>query len=63
MNTTLKINKNELRWVTGLDSNGNIQYVITSNQDRSLYYIYDKDGNKLGKSKVPTDLKEKYIGG
>lgn len=57
------INKNELRWVTGLDGNGNVQYVITSNQDRSFYYIYDKDGNKIGKSKTPTDLKEKYIGG
>lgn len=63
MSTKLSINKNETLWVTGLDESGNLKYVITSNADRSWYYIYDKDCKKLGKSKVPTDLQEKYMNG
>lgn len=62
MNTKLNINKNELLWVTGLDESGNLKYVITSNADRSLYYIYDKDCKKLGKAKSPVGLEEKYMG-
>ena len=56
------IGKNETKWVTGLDQHGNLKYIITSNSDRSWYYIYDKDYNKLGKAKTPTELQEKYFG-
>ena len=63
MNTKLNINKNETVWVTGFDSSGNLKYVITSNADRSLYYIYDKDYKKLGKAKNPVDLQTKCFGG
>lgn len=56
-----EISKNELRWVGIFDKKGNRQYTITSNKDRSLYYIYDKDNNKLGKSKSPVELERKYV--
>lgn len=62
MNIKSKIGKNELLWVTGLDKDGNLKYVISSNPDRSWYYIYDKDFKKLGKAKTPIELKEKYFG-
>lgn len=56
------INKNETQWVFGLDKNGNLKYTITSNAERTWYYIYDKDNNKLGKAKSPVELEEKYFG-
>ena len=62
MNIKSKIGKNELLWVTGYDVNGNLKYVISSNPERSWYYIYDKDFKKLGKAKTPTELQEKYFG-
>lgn len=55
------ISRNEIKWVSGLDKNGNLRYTITSNVDRTWYYIYDKDDNKLGKAKNPTELEEKYF--
>ena len=55
------INKNETKWVSGLDEDGNLKYTITSNTDRSWYYIYDKDNNKLGKAKTPPELYSKYL--
>lgn len=55
------ISRNEIKWVSGLDKNGNLRYTITSNVDRTWYYIYDKDGNKLGKAKNPNELEEKYF--
>lgn len=56
-----KISKNELGWVDGFDHNGNLRYTITSNEDRSWYYIYDANGNRLGKAKTPIELKDKYF--
>ena len=63
MNIKSNISKNELLWVTGYDANGNLKYVISSNPERSWYYIYDKDFKKLGKAKTPDELKEKYFKG
>ncbi len=57
-----KIGRNEIIWLSGRDNNGNTRYTITSNTDRTQYYIYDKDYNKLGKAKTPTELEEKYFG-
>ena len=58
----VSIGKNEVRWVSVYDINRNLRYAITSNKDRSVYYIYDKDFKKLGKAKTPDELKEKYFG-
>lgn len=55
------IGRNEQRWVTGKDESGNLKYIITSNMDRSWYYIYDKNYTKLGKAKTPPELYEKYL--
>lgn len=57
-----KIGRNEVVWLSGRDVNGNALYTITSNTDRTWYYIYDKDNNKLGKAKTPTELEEKHFG-
>lgn len=56
------IGKNEKQWVTCRDQHGNLKYVITSNSERSWYYIYDNNYKKLGKAKAPTELQQKYFG-
>ena len=56
------ISKSETRWVTAYDENYEVKYVITSNKDRSTYYIYDKNLKKLGSSKSPGALEEKFFG-
>lgn len=56
-----RISKNEIVWLRGQDDDGNLKYVITSNTDKSWYYIYDKDCQKLGKAKTPTELENKYF--
>ena len=55
------INKNEIRWVSVYDIDKALKYIITSNKDRSLYYIYDANFNKLGSAKNPTLLENKYF--
>lgn len=57
----MAISKNEIRLLTGNDSKGDLLYVITANQDKSCYYIYDKDYKKLGKGKSPPELEKKYF--
>lgn len=56
-----EISKSELRWVGIFDTKGKRKYTITSNKDRTLYYIYDENNNKLGKSKSPVELEKKYV--
>jgi hypothetical protein len=56
-----RISKNEIVWLHGQGEDGNLKYIITSNIDRSWYYIYDKDYQKLGKAKTPTELEKKYF--
>ena len=55
------ISKNETKWVFGYDTDHQLKYTITSNADRSWYYIYDKDNKKLGKAKTPPELYKKYL--
>lgn len=55
------IAKNEHSIVRGQDENGNLKYILTTNADKSWYYIYDKDYQKLGKAKTPTELEKKYF--
>lgn len=57
----MAISKGEIRLLTGNDSNGKLLYVITASQDKSCYYIYDKDLKKLGKGKSPPELEKKYF--
>ena len=56
------IPKNELRWVSAYDDKNNLKYVITSNPERTWYYIYDGNLKKLGKGQSPLGLREKYFG-
>lgn len=53
--------KNEISWTCGRDENGKLQYTITSNIDRSWYYIYDSDGNRLGKARTPIELEDEFF--
>ena len=55
------ISKGEHSIVRGQDENGNLKYILTTNADVSWYYIYDKDYQKLGKAKTPTELEKKYF--
>ena len=55
------IGKDETRWVSYYDTDGNLQYVVTSNKDRTVYYIYDESYNKLGRGKSPLELQKKYM--
>lgn len=56
--------KNEMVWVTTLDSDGKAKYIVTSNKDRTTYYLYglaDGEWKRLGKGKNPAELDEKYV--
>jgi hypothetical protein len=55
------IGKSEIRWMSAYDIDKNLRYVITSNKDRSVYYIYDKDLKRLGKGANPTELERKFF--
>ena len=59
------ISKKEIRWCT-IKYNDKTEFVITSDILRTVYYIYSHDiknntYTKLGKSKNPICLEEKYI--
>lgn len=62
INMKLKIPKNETLWVTHT-LNGIEKYVITSNKERSAYFLYEvnSDGtlNKICKGNAPTDFDKK----
>lgn len=54
------ISKTEKIWVTYQTDDGDTYY-ITSNRDRSMYFLYKRDEDKvvkLGKSKNPKSLEE-----
>lgn len=60
----MKIPKTETKWESIYGSDGDLLYVVTSKQDRSVYYLYkneDVDFKKLGKASDPLSLKKKYI--
>lgn len=61
----VKYPKNESVWVTICDKEGDPAYLITSKQTRDFYFIYEinRDGSltKLGKSKNPRELEDKYV--
>ena len=52
--------KSEMAWLRRLDENGELLYAITSNYDRSWYYIYDKNLEKIGRGKSPEELERKF---
>ena len=54
--------KSERAWVSAYDANNNLKYTVTSNKDRSVYYIYDKDFKRLGRGKSPLELERKFFG-
>ena len=57
------IPKTQTVWIEYRNSNGEIVGYLTSNKDRTTYFIYSsKNGNceLLGKGKSPTDLEKKY---
>lgn len=59
------IPKTERIWVKRITEKGETYY-ITSKDTRDYYFLYKMDGDKavkLGKSKSPVDLEQKYIGG
>ena len=60
----IKIPKNEILWLSAIDENGCVTYVITSDQHRAAYKLYEVDGDKLvytkHKSSNPRDL-DKWI--
>lgn len=57
------ISKTERTWTHILSSSGK-EYYITSRESRDCYFLYRIEGGravKLGKSRSPADLEEKYI--
>jgi hypothetical protein len=54
----------EILWETTYSQSGTPNYIITSNLDRSIYYIYKvlKTGElqKLGKGKTPPECFRRY---
>ena len=56
-----EIGKDEIRWVSYYDAEKNLKYVVTSNKDGTMHYLYDGNYNKLGRAKSPLELQEKYM--
>lgn len=54
------VSKKELAWARRVDENGGLLYAITSSFDRSWYYLYDKNLQKIAKAKSPDELERKY---
>ena len=55
--------KGETIWVSYYNNKGDLIFVITSKTTRDYYYLYEVVNNelkKLGRSKTPTELEEKY---
>lgn len=52
--------KSETAWLDRYDENHKLLFTITSNFDRSWYYIYDENGKKLGKARSPDELERKF---
>lgn len=56
--------KGEKVWVSYYTENGELRFILTSKQQsRDVYFLYEVDGNafkKLGKSKSPLELEEKF---
>lgn len=60
----MKIPRGETAWVNYKDKDGRVMFVLTSKAARDFYFMYRvcEDGSltKLGKSKSPPDLEQKY---
>lgn len=55
--------KGEIVWVTYLNCDGRPRFIITSRPARDFYYLYEADNGtfqKLGKSKSPLELEQKF---
>lgn len=61
----IKYPKGEIVWVGYYDSSHNLRFIITSKQNREHYFLYKVIDNmelkKLGKSKSPKELEDKYM--
>ncbi|MDE6148533.1 MAG: hypothetical protein K2F81_00340 [Ruminococcus sp.] len=60
----LKIPKGEQAWVSYLNTKGELVFLLTSKPARDFYFLYevapDDNLTKLGKSRSPTELEEKF---
>ena len=59
--TSGTVGKDEICWASYYDADKNLKYVVTSNKDRTMHYLYDGNYNKLGRAKSPLELQEKYM--
>ena len=53
-----KLPSSETKWETITNENGDV-FIVTSNKERSLYYIYSFDGEeytKIDKARTPPEL-------
>ena len=53
-----KLPSTEIKWETIANENGDV-FIVTSNKERSIYYIYSFDGTeykKIDKAKTPPEL-------
>lgn len=58
-----KLPSSEILWETITNENGD-RFVVTSNKERSLYYIYsvdDKEYTKIDKAKTPPELMKHIV--
>lgn len=60
----MKIPKAEIQWTQYQKEGSVATHIMTSNEQRTLYYLYEIKGNdyiKLGKAKTPLELEEKFL--
>ncbi|MCD8117273.1 MAG: hypothetical protein LUE21_09225 [Oscillospiraceae bacterium] len=64
MAADIKLPAGEIGWVDYYDKAGNLRFIMTSKPTREFYFLYevgtDKKLAKLGRSKNPLELVEKF---
>lgn len=56
----MKKPKGETVWCTHTKSANKIFYITSKENDRSMYFLYDKDWNKIGKNSNPLEFRKLY---
>lgn len=60
----LQYQRGEIRWVSILDKDKAVKYLVTSKPDRSRYFLYEvKHGEfiRLGSGPDPQKLEDKFV--
>lgn len=59
-----RVPKGEIGWTGYYTKDHVLKYILTSKNDRSVYFLYEVEGaecKRLGRGRSPAELEEKYV--